>query len=111
MFKFPCDLEFLEGFRSGERAVLAKVYAEYAEEVGRFLRSCFASQHQRHRLAFRAIDLDDVVQEIFTRAFGRTARLAFDVDRPYGPFLGPLARNLLVDWNAAALPAVHRRGR
>ena len=98
MFKFSCDPEFLKGFRRGERAVLTRVYAEYVDEVETFVRSFFASQHQRYRLAFRAVDLEDVVQEIFTRAFSDNARLAFDVDRPYGPYLGTLARNLVVDW-------------
>jgi RNA polymerase sigma-70 factor, ECF subfamily len=106
MFKFPCDPEFLEGFRSGERAVLARVYSEYVDEVESFVRSFFASQYQRHRLAFRAVDLEDVVQEIFTRAFSRTARLAFDVERPYGPFLGALARNLVVDWSRRRYPKI-----
>jgi RNA polymerase sigma factor (sigma-70 family) len=104
MFKFPCDREFLDGFRRGERAVLAKVYAEYVDEVERFVRSYFASQHHRYRLAFRAVDLEDVVQEIFTRAFGQTARLAFDGDRPYGPFLGALARNLVFYWTRRRYP-------
>jgi RNA polymerase sigma-70 factor, ECF subfamily len=104
MFKFPCDSEFLEGFRRGERDVLARVYAEYVDEVESFVRSYFASQYQRHRLAFQGVDLEDVVQEIFTRAFGRTARLAFDVERPYGPFLGALARNLVIDWTRRRYP-------
>jgi RNA polymerase sigma-70 factor, ECF subfamily len=104
MFKFPCNLEFLEGFRRGDRAVLAKVYAEYVDEVECFVRSCFASQYQRHRLAFRAVDLEDVVQEIFMRAFSQSARVGFDVARPYGPYLGTLARNLVVDWTRRRYP-------
>ena len=33
MFKFACDLEFLEAFRRGERSALARVYCEYVDEV------------------------------------------------------------------------------
>src|SRR5687767_10224985 len=98
MFKFSCGPEFLEGFRRGEREALTRVYSAYVDEVERFVQSFFASQHQRHRLAFRSAELEDVIQEIFARAFSKTARLAFDVARPYGPFLGALARNLVVDW-------------
>jgi RNA polymerase sigma-70 factor, ECF subfamily len=47
-----------------------------------------------------------VVQEIFARAFSNTARLAFDVERPYGPFLGALARNLVVDWTRRRCPEI-----
>jgi RNA polymerase sigma factor (sigma-70 family) len=106
MFKFPCDPDFLNGFRRGDRDALARVYSEYVDEIDRFVRSFFASQWQRHRLAVRAVDLEDVVQEIFTRAFSRPARLAFDVERPYGPFLGALARNLVVDWTRRRFPRI-----
>jgi RNA polymerase sigma factor (sigma-70 family) len=106
MFKFPCDLEFLNGFRRGDRDVLARVYSEYVDEIERFVRSFFASQYQRLRLAVRAADLEDVVQEIFIRAFSRPARVAFDAARPYGPFLGALARNLVVDWMRQRFPRI-----
>jgi hypothetical protein len=36
MFKFPCDPEFLDGFRRGERGVLTKVYSEYGAIVPTF---------------------------------------------------------------------------
>lgn len=104
MFKFPCDIEFLQSFRRGERAALTQVYSAYVDEVESFVRSFFASQYQKYRLAIRAVDLEDVVQEIFTRAFSDTARLSFDATRPYGPFLGAVARNLVVDWTRRRCP-------
>lgn len=106
MFKFASEPEFLEGFRRGERKALARVYSEYVDEVESFVRGFFTSQYQKHRLAIRSADLEDVVQEIFVRAFSETARLAFDVERPYGPFLGALARNLTVDWVRRRCPEI-----
>ena len=49
-------------------------------------------------------DVADLVQETFARAFGERARLGFDGIREFGPYLGTIARNLLVDW-------ARRRGR
>jgi RNA polymerase sigma-70 factor (ECF subfamily) len=106
MFNFPSDPEFLEGFKKGERSVLTRIYAAYVDEIERFVRSFFASQYKRHRLAFRSAELEDVMQEIFARAFSRTARVAFDVERPYGPYLGALARNLVVDWTRRRCPEI-----
>ncbi len=40
----------------------------------------------------------DLVQDVFERAFLPRSRAAFDGERPYGPFLGRLTRNLLIDW-------------
>jgi RNA polymerase sigma factor (sigma-70 family) len=106
MLELACDSTFLDGFRRGERKVLARVYSEHVEEVERFVRSFFTSDYQKHRLASRSVDLEDLVQEIFTRAFSQTARLSFDVQRPYGPFLGALARNLVVDWARRRCPEI-----
>src|SRR5258706_14257303 len=43
-------------------------------------------------------DCEDLVQEIFVRAFSDRARLAFDGVRDYRPFLFTIARNVVTDW-------------
>jgi RNA polymerase sigma factor (sigma-70 family) len=43
------------------------------------------------------LDAGDLVQEVFTRAFHEKARRSFDDSREYGPYLGALSRNLLID--------------
>ena len=45
-----------------------------------------------------ASDLPDLVQEVFTRAFEPKTRRRFDGERPYGPYLGRIAHNVVVDY-------------
>ena len=44
-----------------------------------------------------AIDVPDLVQEAFARAFEPDARRSFDGVREYGPYLRQIARNVVVD--------------
>ncbi|MET0595533.1 MAG: sigma-70 family RNA polymerase sigma factor [Polyangiaceae bacterium] len=92
MFKFSESADFLRNFRAGERAALEKVYFAYIDEVEAQVRRFLSTQKRG------GIDLGDLVQEVFVRAFGEKARHAFDGERPYGPYLGVLTRNLMVDW-------------
>lgn len=92
MFKFPESSDFLLRFRAGERAALEKVYFAYVDEVEAFVRRFLATQKGR------GADLGDLVQEVFVRAFGIKGRQGFDGERDYGPYLGALARNLIIDW-------------
>lgn len=95
MFKFSESSEFLTGFKAGERSFLERVYFAYVDEVEAYVRR-FLATYGRHGGA-RA-DVGDLVQEAFLRAFAEKARHAFDGQRDYGPFLGALTRNLMVDW-------------
>lgn len=45
----------------------------------------------------KPFEVPDLVQEVFTRAFVATRRLAYDETRDYAPYLVTIARNLLVD--------------
>ena len=42
-------------------------------------------------------DLADTVQEVFLKAFSRNARMSFDGSREIGPYLGTIARNIMID--------------
>lgn len=92
MFKFSESSDFLQQFRAGDRAALERVYFAYVEEIEVQVRRFLSTQKGR------GADVGDLVQEVFVRAFGEKARSAFDGERPYGPYLGTLTRNLMVDW-------------
>src|SRR5689334_12414067 len=96
MFKFSESSDFLQRFKAGERPFLEKVYYAYVDEVEAQVRRFLASYG---RPGAARPDAGDLVQEVFLRAFGEKARRAFDGQRgDYGPFLGALTRNLMIDW-------------
>ena len=43
------------------------------------------------------MDVADLLQEVFVKAFTPAARLSYDGTRPYRPFIVTIARNALVD--------------
>lgn len=43
------------------------------------------------------LDLQEILQETFLRAFGQSARTAYDAHRPYGPYIKQIARNVVLD--------------
>ena len=101
MFKFSESSAFLQQFKAGERAALEKVYVEYVDEVEAIVRRFLALNLWS---GCGRVDVGDLIQDTFIRAFSDKARSSFDGSRDYGPFLGALTRNLLVDW-------ARRRGR
>lgn len=92
--------ELLRGFKAGERAALTDVYRMHAQEVAGLLRHGFAfeSGGQRRRFAGYAsgFELQDALHETFRRAFEPTARDAYDGLRPFGAYVGMIARNLVL---------------
>jgi RNA polymerase sigma-70 factor, ECF subfamily len=89
----------LEAFKSGGADAIRRVYRHYINDVERFVRAKLAAPG--------GVDFDlqrDVVQEIFIRAFSPNARLAFDGERPYKPYLLSISRNIVIDF-------VRKRGR
>ena len=97
MFKFSDSADFLRQFKQGERPALEKVYLAYVDEVEATVRR-FLIVGARSWGRSARVDVGDLVQETFVRAFGAKGRKSFDGLRDYGPFLGALTRNLLVDW-------------
>ncbi len=90
----------LAGFRDGDPAVLAEVYRRHVGDVVRLLRGGFtfssAGQSRRFLGLASPSDLQDAVQETFRRAFEPAARAHFDGIRPYAPYLGMIARNVVL---------------
>src|SRR5262249_46673899 len=83
----------------GERQALGQVYFHYVEEVARLVRFGFVIEARSLRIP-GAPDIEteqELVQEVFVRAFSESARLSYDGIRPYRPYLLRIAKNLLID--------------
>lgn len=93
---------------------LTTVFRHYARGVAETIRAGVVVEVDGNRVRVGArlpeSEIEVLVQETFTRAFGEKARLSYDGVRPYGAWLATIARNLLVDrarteqHNARALP-------
>lgn len=95
------DRELLDGFRAGDQAVLARVYQHYVGAVAAFIRNGFMYQRDGAPASFAGVrspfELENVLQEVFARAFTEQARTSYDGLRPYLGFLCGIARNVILD--------------
>src|SRR5689334_16260622 len=93
--------ELLDRFKRGERQALEEVYRHYVPEVAAFLQRGFTFQSAGRTLRFsgfaQPFDLDNALQETFTRAFRESARLGYDGLRSYKNYLLAIARNFVLD--------------
>jgi len=89
------DRELWEQFRRGERSALERIYWTYVARVARLVRRLLYF-HGGTRLV-AAANVEDLVQDSFTRAFSPAAREAYDGIRDYGPYLLTIARNTVAD--------------
>src|SRR3954465_12876911 len=93
--------ELLERFRAGERKALEEVYRHYVADVAKFLQRGFSFNSRERTLRFtgyaQPFDLDNALQETFTRAFRESARVGYDGLHSYRNYLFAIARNLVVD--------------
>ena len=93
--------ELLERFRKGERRALEEVYRAYVADVANFLQRGFSFTSRERTLRFtgyaQPFDLDNALQETFTRAFKESARNGYDGLHSYRNYLFAIARNLVVD--------------
>jgi RNA polymerase sigma-70 factor (ECF subfamily) len=88
----------LDLFRRGDAATLAQVYWAHVDRVEKIIRgSLVAARAVRGRGLVPSRDVEDLVQDTFARAFSPRARLAYDGERHYWPYLSAIARNVLVD--------------
>jgi RNA polymerase sigma factor (sigma-70 family) len=101
----------LQRFRDGDRQALEGVYRVYADAVARVVAGAlrrYGGDNRPGSWKEIATELPDLVQEVFIRAFEPQTRLRFDGSRPYGPYLGQITRNVVVDhlrrkWRHAAV--------
>src|SRR3990172_4978511 len=96
------DRSRLAGFRRGDRDVLAAVYEHYGSELARSLVQGTTVDGVRIAGLRSALELDDVLQETFVRAFSAEARKSYDGVRPFGAWLSVIARNVLIDHSRRA---------
>jgi RNA polymerase sigma-70 factor (ECF subfamily) len=97
---FSGDASFLERFRAGHLDVLDGVYRAHVASIRRLVAGILRRYAASAPGGWRAvvIDLPDLVQEVFVRAFSAPTRRGFDGVRAYGPYLGRIARNTVVDY-------------
>ena len=95
---FDQEPQLIQRFRAGQRDALARVYRFYFDDVYRLGQHGFVTGDGRRggRLESDA-DRLDFVQDVFLKAFAIEARLSYDPQRPFRPFLLRIARNLRVD--------------
>jgi RNA polymerase sigma factor (sigma-70 family) len=91
--------ELLVRFRQGDSSALETVYWAYVERVTRIVQAVAKTSIAAtgERVWFGRTELGDLVQEVFVRAFSPESRRRYDGDRPYGPYLGQIARNVVAD--------------
>src|SRR5437899_552364 len=88
----------LERFRAGSREAMDTVYWAYVPRIERLVHTGFRGADGKIVPGVGYAEVEDLVQEIFARAFSERARLAYDGQRDFGPYLSILARNVVVDW-------------
>jgi RNA polymerase sigma factor (sigma-70 family) len=93
---FQRNRALLERFREGDKGALSEVYYFYISDIETLIRS-----HSKASSLFlsRAYDRQqDLVQEIFMRAFSESARKGYDGLRPFKPYLMSIAKNIIIDY-------------
>ena len=83
------DVGLRRAFKRGERSALEEVYRAYVGGVYALVRGELGASD--------TFEVDNVVQEVFVRAFSESARDAYDGLRPYRNYLFTIARNLITD--------------
>jgi RNA polymerase sigma factor (sigma-70 family) len=92
------DRALLDDFRRGDKAALTRVYELYVDDVAKLIRWGFAADGGAHvRGEIDPACAQELLQEVFVRAFGEAARVRYDGVRPYRPYLLRIAKNLLTD--------------
>jgi RNA polymerase sigma factor (sigma-70 family) len=92
--------ELLSAYRAGDDAALASIYRHYSAPLAAYCRSLARGIGNAELCQPSAVQ--DVMQEAFMRAFSKPARLAYDGQRDFLPYLKAIARN-------CALNALRRR--
>lgn len=89
-----------EQVRSDDRATLERVYLLHAPEVLRLLRAGFVAKgHPFVRVpgVHDCATQQDVLQEVFFKAFDRRVLETYDTSRAYAPFLLQIAKTVHID--------------
>lgn len=97
-----CDADAAD-YRFGDNRDLTAIYVRYAGAVygtlrkGFFLRNSCARAPRWIVGSQSRAEIDDLVQEVFVRAFAPSSRSSFDEARALGPYLITIAQNVYLD--------------
>lgn len=93
--------ELLVRFKAGSPEAIAAVYLHYLPLVAEIVSKGFQFESEGKPLRFRGtrspFEADDLIADIFVRAFRPQARDAYDGLRPYANYLKTIARNTIID--------------
>src|SRR5580658_1379520 len=92
--------ELLQSYRNGDKSAFLILYKKHSSPLRRFLQGGFSFSSQGRICRFRGIDgsmdVEDIVQETFVRAFVSTTRVNYDGTRPFQTYLFSIAKNLVL---------------
>lgn len=92
--------DVLLGYRDGRQQAWSEIYDHYASDLRRFVTLGFSFDSRGRGFRFHGfsnpLDVDDVVQESFVRAFSESARLNYDGLHSFQNYLFAIARNLII---------------
>ncbi len=107
MASIECDRAWLDEFRRGERAALARVFDTYVNDVTRTLRAGVvvktADGPVRVGANLPEADLEGLVHDTFVKVFNERARMSYDGLRPFGAWVATIARHVLIDHGRASM--------
>lgn len=84
----------LERFRRGESQALSDVYWAHVDRVEQIVRRALRSGTGGAPVTS---DVEDLLQEVFVKAFSARARESYDGIRDYFPYLATITRHTIVD--------------
>ena len=84
--------ELLDGLRRGDPLVLDQLYRKYRQPV-------MAAVRRRAGTLASAADVQDLVHEVFIKAFSFSGRRNYDRVRGYWPYLRGITHNTVIDWH------------
>lgn len=92
--------EILKDYRHGRPAAWSAIYEHYTDDLRRFVTLGFSFNSRGRTFRFAGyqnpLDVDDVVQESFVRAFSESARLNYDGLHSFQNYLFAIARNVVL---------------
>jgi|GEM_PF-593939 len=95
------DRAVLDGYRRGERSASLQVFRFYVDDVHRWVRQGVWVHAEGQRTlvgaVLDAVDIEEVVQDVFLRVFRPAAREGYDGVRPFRGYLLSITRNVLID--------------
>src|SRR6185503_21290511 len=96
--------DLLARFRADDRAAKWEVYCAYVHIIDALLKRGFVTKRGKRVTGLRSrSDREEVLQEVFLRAFEDKARLAYDGKSDYANYLRNIARNIVADRHRARM--------